>query len=177
MRSDLSWWIHGFHNTYYTPGSDHSGSEPPGAHQRALLWVWGHVRPSRLRLQSPRWKRDLGPPQQSSRCYQTHTCVHADTPNTDSSAFFLSKTAASAQSRSRGPLSVAAVAPGLDDQIRSHGMTGPSSSLIRRVKRGEATGIASRGSSLSCDVHESYTELVPSQEPTSQPRFLTSHLS
>lgn len=119
-------------------------------------------------------------PQQRSRCYRTHTCVHPDTSNTDSS-IFLSKTAASAQSPSRGSSSVAAVAPGLEDQIRSHGMTGPSSSPVRmhgsRVKRGEDTGIASRGPSLSCDVHESCTELAPSQGPTSQPRCLTSHLS
>lgn len=111
-----------------TPCPDHSGSEPPGAHQRALLWVWGDARTSRLQLQSPRWKRDLGP-QQRSGYSRTHTCVHADTPNTDSS-ILLSKTAASARSPSRVPSSVAAVAPGLEDQIRSHGMTGPSSSLF-----------------------------------------------
>lgn len=110
-----------------TPCPDHSGSEPPGAHQRALLWVWGDVRTSRLQLQSPEMTARSGLPQQRSRCYRTHTCVQADTPNTDS-LIFLSKTTVSAQSRSRGPSSVAAVAPGLEDQIRSHGMTGPSSS-------------------------------------------------
>lgn len=143
-----------------TPRSDHSGSEPMVP---ALLWVWGAARPPRLQLQSTPMATRPGRPNGALEATQhtrartlTHQQLHLPVQGSGLRA----------DPVPRPPLEVAAVAPGRQDQTRSHGMTGPSCCSPACMRAGNNAGktlallALSLEPCLLCHEHDASTELV-----------------